>query len=159
IGAYQAALEIEPADGPTQFRLGVAYRMRYESSDILPDDFQNAVNHWKAALELDPNQYIWRRRIQQYGPRLAKPYSFYEWVNFARKEIRARGEQPLPLVVEPSGAEFAYPSKAFPDAGFHKKEPDPEGRIARDTEEFTRTEITSVPPVVSPGSSVRFHLL
>jgi hypothetical protein len=39
---------------------------------------QKAVQYWTMALDMDSNQYIWRRRIQQYGPRLEKPYSFYD---------------------------------------------------------------------------------
>ena len=54
-------------------------------------DFQAAVDHWGAALRLNPNQYIYRRRIQQYGPRLTKPYPFYDWIKQARSDIAARG--------------------------------------------------------------------
>lgn len=159
IEAYQSALRLDPEDDSTHFHLGVAFRKRYESVALQPDDFQEAINHWKAALDLNPNQYIWRRRIQQYGPRLDKPYSFYDWVNVARKEILARGEKPVPLAIEPSGAEFAYPSKDFPVSGPREKEPDPEGRIIRDHGEFIQLEVTTVPPSVSPGSSIRFHVL
>jgi hypothetical protein len=159
IDAYQAALKLDSEDAPMHFHLGVAFRKRYESEAPQPDDFQIAVHHWKTALDLNPNQYIWRRRIQQYGPRLDKPYSFYDWVNVARKEILARGENPASLAIEPSGAEFAYPSKGFPASGPCEKQPDQEGRIVRDHGEFIRAEVTTVPPVVSPGSSVRFHLL
>ncbi|MFQ5926813.1 MAG: hypothetical protein ACE5MH_05200, partial [Terriglobia bacterium] len=80
LAAYQRALALEPEHGPTHFRLGVAYRTRYDSSYRQATDFQNAVAHWGKALDTDPNQYIWRRRIQQYGPRLDKPYPFYDWV-------------------------------------------------------------------------------
>jgi hypothetical protein len=40
-----------------------------------------------------------------------------------------------------------------------KPEPDPQGRITRDQEPFARLEITTVPPRVAPGESVRVHLL
>lgn len=59
----------------TEFRLGVAYRARYDSLLRQPGDFRKAVEHWERALALDANQYIWRRRIQQYGPRFDKPIS------------------------------------------------------------------------------------
>ena len=113
IQVYERRLETEPLDGPTHFRLGVAYRKRYDSSERQAGDFAKAVEHWGRALDIDPNQYIWRRRIQQYGPRLAKPYSFYDWVSQARLDIAARGETPAALSVEPGGAEFAYPAKSF----------------------------------------------
>ncbi len=83
--------------------------MRYDEAEGAEHDFVDAVEAWKEARRRDPNQYIWRRRIQQYGPVLDKPYPFYHWVAQARREIRARGEQPLPLTVEPSGAELAEP--------------------------------------------------
>ena len=69
--------------------------------------FRKAVEHWERALALDSNQYIWRRRIQQYGPRLDKPYPFYDWIPEARADIEARGQSPVTLAVEPAGAEFA----------------------------------------------------
>lgn len=109
IEGYQHALRLEPEAGPLHFRLGVAYRKRYDSQVRQPEDFQRAVEEWSAAREIDPNQYIWRRRIQQYGPRLDKPYRFYDWVARARKGIAARGETPVPLAVEPAGAEIAHP--------------------------------------------------
>ncbi|MCZ6695530.1 MAG: hypothetical protein O7A63_03220 [Acidobacteria bacterium] len=113
---------------------------------------------WSRALELDPNNYIWRRRIQQYGPRLDKPYSFYDWVRTAREEIRARGEHPAPLIVEPGGAEFAYPAESFAPSGRDEQEPDPGGRIHRDPGDFIRVQMVVVPPRVSAGASARIHV-
>ncbi|MEL6527368.1 MAG: hypothetical protein AAFQ07_16825, partial [Chloroflexota bacterium] len=94
IAVSQKALALQ-ADDRTHFNLGVIYRMRYDSPYRQEGDFTNAVTHWTAALNHDPNNYIWRRRIQQYGPRLDKPYSFYDWVSDARSEIEARGETPF----------------------------------------------------------------
>ena len=121
IAAYQEVAERNPDDGMTHFRLGVAYRMRYDSQERREGDFQTAIDEWSAALALDPNQYIWRRRVQQYGPRLDKPYPFYDWVPAARDEIVARGEQPVPLVVEPRGSEFASPAPTFTRRGTHRR--------------------------------------
>ena len=159
IAAYDRALEKEPDHGPTHFHLGVSYRKRYDSDYRQAGDFQNAVSHWGKALDIDPNQYIWRRRIQQYGPRLDKPYSFYDWVNEARREIAARGEVPAELSVEPGGAEFAYPSEDFQSVKSETKEPDPGGRIFRDREEFVKVETITVPSRVAPGESGRMHLV
>ncbi len=158
IAAYQRALQLDPRDAMAAFRLGVAYRIRHDSPYRQPQDFQKAVKHWSLALAMDPNQYIFRRRIQQYGPRLDKPYPFYDWVSEARREIRARGEQPAPLQVEPAGAELARPSRRFETQAIAAAEPDPEGRILRDNGEFIRLETTLVPPVVEPGQSARVHL-
>jgi tetratricopeptide (TPR) repeat protein len=77
--AYSRAVQIDPKNGPAWFRLGVCFHGRYESPQARPGDFQGAIDSWGKALDLDPNQYIWRRRIQQYGPRLDQPYSFYDW--------------------------------------------------------------------------------
>ena len=52
--------------------------MRHDSGFRRIGDFANAVNAWSQARNADPNQCIWRRRLQQYGPRLAKPYPFYD---------------------------------------------------------------------------------
>jgi len=159
IAAYQQSLRLSPQDAPARFRLGVAYRRRYDSQSRHPDDFQIAVDYWNAALDLDPNQYIWRRRIQQYGPRLDKPYSFYDWVNTARKDIRARRETPVGLVVEPDGAEFANPVRQFPSTPASPGEADSSRRILLDREDLIRVEITAVPPSISSGSSTRFHIV
>ena len=69
INAYTQAIKIKPEDGDAHFRLGVCYLIRYESRQRLPTDFQTAVDHWTIARQIEPNQYIWRRRIEQYGPR------------------------------------------------------------------------------------------
>jgi hypothetical protein len=159
IEAYQQALEKEPEHGPTNFELGVAYRKRYDSDDRQPEDFQKAVENWGQALDIDPNQYIWRRRIQQYGPRLDKPYSFYDWVTTARQEIAERGDTPAQLPVEPGGAEFAYPTESFETAEAEREDPDPRGRIFRDEKGFVKVETTVVPAAVAAGDTVRIHLV
>lgn len=159
IDVYRKVLEKEPHDSRAHFRLGVAYRKRFDSQERQESDFSNAVIHWSQALELNPNQYIWRRRIQQYGPRLEKPYSFYDWVLAAREEIQARGEQPVTLSVEPGGAEFAHPLKAFEVTELSHAEPDPQGRILRDKEGFIQVERAVVPPAIKAGDSVRVHVL
>lgn len=159
IEEYQEALRTEPENGPLHFRLGVAYRMRYDSKYRKENDFSKAVEHWSKALEIDPNQYIWRRRIQQYGPRLDKPYPFYDWVSTARDEIRKRGETPVLLQVEPTGAEVAQPAKTFEILPVTKPEPDPQGRVLRDKERLIMIETTAVPPSIAPGASARLHVI
>ncbi|MBW7995688.1 MAG: hypothetical protein FVQ81_03760 [Candidatus Glassbacteria bacterium] len=159
VEAYREAVELEPDHGPTHFRLGAAYRARYDSDYRREGDFEAAISHWGRALELDPNQYIWRRRIQQYGPRLDKPYSFYDWVNQARREIEARGETPSVLRVEPGGAEFAYPSESFEAGGTELRSPDPDGRIFRDERRLIRAEVTVVPGTLAPGETGRVHVV
>lgn len=159
IDAYSRALALAADDGPLHFRLGTAYRRRYDTPDRQTADFQRAVDHWSRALAINPNQYIWRRRLQQYGPRLTKPYPFYDWVDQARADIRDRGEQPAELVAEPGGAEVAAPEEAFEAQARAGTEPDAEGRVTRDPGRFVQVEATVVPPVVAPGEVARVYLV
>lgn len=139
------------------FQLGVALRRKWESEQREPGDFQAAIAAWQAALDTRPSQYIWRRRIQQYGPRLKKPYPFYDWVRQARLDLRARGEDPALLRVEPRGTELAEPAETFESAA-EVKNPDPDRKIDRDVDLLARIEATVVPRRVAPGSTARVHL-
>ncbi len=158
IDAYQQAIQLDPGDDATQFRLGVCFRMRYDSPRRRPGDFQAAVDHWSEARTIRPNWYIYRRRIEQYGPRLIKPYPFYDWVAAAQAEITARGDKPISLPVLLSGAEIAMPSRNFADTSDAVESPDPQGRIHRDTQGLIATETTVVPPRIPPSGSARVHL-
>jgi hypothetical protein len=132
--------------------------MRYDSAQQKPADFQMAVDCWTKARQIEPNQYIWRRRIEQYGPQLTKPYPFYDWVETAAKEIKSRGEKSVELKVLPTGSETAGPERSF-DIGQRSVEPpDPNGRIVRDTQNLILAEVTVVPPQVKPGEIVRVHV-
>lgn len=143
------------------FRRGVVLRMRYDSEFRQTGDFADAVNAWTRALDADPNQYIWRRRLQQYGPRLAKPYPFYNWVPQARKDIQSRGENPIELVVEPHGAEYAQPASEVQTEGSADKatEPDPETRVQADNRGLIEVETVVIPSAPRPGDSARIHLI
>ena len=156
--AYDRAVKLDPKDGSSLFRLGVIYRRRSETTQHRSGDFQTAIDYWGRALDLDPNQYIWRRRIQQYGPRLDKPYPFYDWVPEAETAIRTRGEQPVPLPIRPDGSEIAGPTKQFAVEKEVPKNPDPDGRVTRDTRAVS-AEVVTVPNRVKPGESVRVHLV
>ena len=157
IGLYGRHLDVVPDHGRAAFRAGVAYRKRYDSTLRKDGDFQQASSHWTRALELNPNQYIWRRRIPQYGPRLEKPYAFFDWVEQARREIRDRGGEPPPLRVEPRGAELSSPVVELASST-EAKEPDPLGRIVRDTRRHVLANVTTVPAVARPGGAVRVHV-
>jgi len=158
ISNYRKALLIDPNDSSLHFRLGVAYRLRHDSPHRQYQDFQNAVTQWGRALELDPNHYIYRRRIEQYGPRLIKPYAFYDWVKQARVDIRERGETPVQLAVEPSGAEIAYPARRFDVKSDKPINPDPTGKINRDKNSLIRSSVVVVPHSIRSGESTRVHL-
>jgi hypothetical protein len=152
----------EQSDDPVHwFRSGVVLRMRYDSAFRRAGDFASAVSCWSRALHADPNQYIWRRRLQQYGPRLAKPYPFYDWVPHAREDIEARGEHPIELVVEPHGAEFAQPALETQTEGSVEKEaePDSDARVRTDERGLVEVETVVIPSAPRPGDSVRVHLI
>jgi len=151
----------DPEDAQTAFHAGVAHRLRYDSPEHRPSDFQSAIDHWTRALLLDPNQYIWRRRIQQYGPRMDKPYPFYTWTEQAREEILARGESPVVLLAELTGAELAEPRRGAPPATDIPDEPDPKARIHRDEvglieiESATAFDTSGKQPIASVHISLR----
>lgn len=157
IERYTAALKDDPNNGPVLFRLGVAYRMRYDEFSRADADFDAASKYWTLALASNPNQYIWRRRIEQYGPRMQKPYPFYDWVGQAKKEIIARGDTPVELSVALTKSELAGRSR-LPAVG-SKTNPDPNGRIARDMGEFVTIHETIVPAFIKPGKSGTAHLV
>jgi tetratricopeptide (TPR) repeat protein len=159
VTAFERALAVEPEDPATHFRFGAALRARYDTAGGHPGDFQRAVAEWGRALELDPNNYIWRRRVQQYGPRLTKPYPFYDWVAQAREEIAARGDVPHPLVIEPQGAELASPSTELAVARGTAAEPDPEDKVIHDRGRLVAVETTVVPRRVPPGEAARVHVV
>ena len=154
---YQKAMVDDPTDA-IHFRLGVAYRRRYESGNRKPNDFGKAIRQWQHALDQNPNQYIWRRRIQQYGPRMTKPYAFYDWISQAKAEIATRGEIPIEThgtLTRAELAEPAVPAEFSPDP---QTEPDPYGRIDADTQDLVNVRSTIVPPVATPGKTVRVFL-
>ena len=158
VDAYTRALQLAPDDGAALFRLGVAHRARFDSGQRRGDDFQTAAECWGQAAALDPGQYIWRRRIEQYGPRLTKPYPFYDWVDEARAAIRARGERPAALVAMPVGSEIAQPSREFGAASEADVCPDPDGRVPSDAERKVTIASAVVPARVAPGGAVSVHV-
>ena len=158
IEAYRQATRVKVNDGDAHFRLGVCYRMRYESEQRMPGDFQTAVDQWTRARAINPNQYIWRRRIEQYGPRLTKPYPFYDWVQTAGREIKARGASPIELKTLPTGSELAQPDRSFDAGDGDVMSPDPQGRVFRDTQKMILTEVTVVPPHAKAGETIRVHV-
>lgn len=135
----QAALA-DPSNARLGFHAGVALRKRYDSPLHRPDDFQRALDLWTKSLEVDPNHYIRRRRIQQYGPRMDKPYPFYSWVSEARAAILERGETPFALQTELTGAELAEPRKEAEGSRDVPTEPDAEDRIRRDADRLITIE-------------------
>lgn len=157
IELYTAGAKSNDNDPSLLFRLGVAFQMRNESDGGLDQDFSDAVSNWQNALSKNPNQYIWRRRIQQYGPRLDKPYPFYDWVSQARKEIIARGETPIKLPVEPVGAELASKSRSLQKSE-SEINPDPDGKITRDTSSSIQIKSIVVPHTYKPKSSAMVHI-
>ncbi|MFT5051702.1 MAG: hypothetical protein ACI8QZ_003122 [Chlamydiales bacterium] len=150
-----AGLDHQAADPSLLFRAGVAYRMRYDSQHARGSDFQSALDLWSAALQRDPNQYIWRRRIQQYGPRLDKPYPFYDWIERAQREVSARGVEPVQLRVPLSGAEIAQPSKEYPTRKDGRQAPDPERLIDLDGGKLVAIDAAAAVHTASAGARVR----
>ncbi|MEL6430309.1 MAG: hypothetical protein AAFR54_14095 [Planctomycetota bacterium] len=152
------------APAEAHFLHGVALRLRYDSPHARAGDFQAALDAWGTALTLRPNQYVWRRRIQQWGPRLDKPYAFYDWVEEARRDLRARGEEPTPLVAPLSGSEVAGSEVAGRGRGAaadaaegSAAEPDPSGALTRDAGKHVRLGVSAVPATGGDGGAWRVH--
>ncbi len=167
IGLFEKSLESLPQEsgdylsGLMHFRLGVALKARDESTAASPTDFSRALHHWQSALAADPNQYIWRRRIQQYGPRLDKPYPFYNWIEQALREIADRGETPVKSTFPLTGSESASPSGESPktETGNHTPaEPDPDGRLNRVAPDTIRVSTVTIPENPAPGRTARIHI-
>lgn len=147
-----------------QFCAGVALRLRHDSRHARPGDFQGALSRWSSALHAVPNQYIWRRRIQQWGPRLDKPYPFYDWVATAIEEVTARGETPVAVRAQLSGSEVADKTRKLPGSRVgtdplgvtvEAKEPDPRGEVDRDADGAVGLELAVAQHTASAGGSVR----
>lgn len=158
INGGQAKLDADPSQAAAWFHWACACRARYDHGGGDVADFQNAVQGWSQALKLAPNNYIYRRRVQQYGPNMKKPYPFYNWVEQARKDIRARGEEPHKLIAEPRGAELATPSRSFVVGESSIEEPDPTDQITRDSSLVHAKTVVAPYPVIA-GESVRVSVL
>lgn len=144
------------SDGRAWFRRGVILRMRHDSKHRQGSDFAESTDAWTRALDADPANYVWRRRLQQYGPRLAKPYAFYDWIITARDEIGERGETPVELTAEPEGAEFSEPLSG--EEGVTSEVPTPpDSRIVED-KTWVETTVNVVPSRVRPADAVRVHV-
>ncbi|MEM8713454.1 MAG: hypothetical protein AAGG01_21120, partial [Planctomycetota bacterium] len=155
-----------------EFVAGVAMRLRHDGADAQAGDFQGALDRWGRALAAQPNQYIWRRRIQQWGPRLDKPYPFYDWVETAAAEVSARGETPVRVRARLSGSEVAGKTRRMPgarqgqatregdraNASPSAVEPDPSDRLKRDADGLVALELAVAPHTASAGGSVRSPL-
>ena len=158
IADYRRVVKSEKKDADAHFRLGVALRKRFDSPDRQPGDFQSAVDAWQEALRLRPNQYIFRRRIQQYGPRLDKPYPFYGWIHRAREEITARGDEPVPLRAEPVGAELAAGTRGFKRSKDTGPSGDPDGKVNRDEQNLIQLEPVAVRASDKKQRVVQVHI-
>ena len=158
IERYTKQLAESPKNAIAEFRLGVALRAKFDSAEGRPEDFEQAAQHWSAAIRANPNQYIWRRRIEQYGPRLAKPYPFYDWVEQAQQEIKQRGEQPVELQVALAGAEIAKPSRTFTSEKPVMENPDPDNKINLD-DKFVSLQAAAVPSFIQPNKATRVHIV
>ena len=140
------------------FHFGVLHRKRFDSPARAVGDFSDAVTAWDKALAGDSSQYIWRRRIQQYGPRLDKPYPFYDWVPEARAAIIARNQVPASLIAEPSGAEFASPASSEYATGNASPHPDPIDKLPHDIRNLISVSAVPVPSTDAKKPSWRIHL-
>jgi thiol-disulfide isomerase/thioredoxin len=124
IDAYRQGLKQKKGDvdARTYFRLGVAHRLRHDRPEHQDGDFQAAVDAWRKAVELAPDNAVFAARLRQYAPTVGKPHAYFDWVETAVKEIITRGQTPIKLAVEPCATERGQstetsPNKEKPKAG------------------------------------------
>jgi len=86
------------------------------------------------------------------------PYAFYDWIERAQSDIRARGQEPVQLRVELTRAERAFPAKRFAFDADSARQPDPDDKILHDTDGLVNIVTTVVPPSAKPGNTVRVFL-
>lgn len=160
ISAFAEEIEADAGDADAWFRLGCCYRSRHDSSGRVAGDFQQAIMAWTKALELNPQNYIFRRRVQQYGPRLMKPYPFYTWVEQALREVAARGDLAPTLRVALEGSETALPEKrgAAEASAPVESEPDVDAAIPTDDQGWIVFSGVVAPAPVSIGQNARVYL-
>ncbi len=158
IATFKQAVHLDPDNGRALFSLGVAYRTRFDSAEAQSGDFQNASKCWSNALATNPNQYIWRRRIEQYGPLSAKPYPFYNWVDDAVAQINQRGETPVSLKVGLTHSERADGAPTSADTPASVENPDPKGQITLDEDNLILLAVATVPSFAQQGENVQVHL-
>lgn len=107
IKVYRDVIVIDPKDAWSLFRLGVAYRIRYEREERQPGDFQAAVDAWAQAVRFAPTNAIFRQRFRQYGPSIEGSGAAYDWIPAARQDLARRGQKPMELEIEPLAMEMA----------------------------------------------------
>jgi hypothetical protein len=162
IDALDRARAAEHSPPSAAFRLGVALRLRHDSPAAQPQDFQASLDRWGEALRADPTQYIWRRRIQQWGPRLDKPYPFYGWIEEATREVRARGETPVVVRVPLTSSELAG-REPIDEVGAEREHPDPRREVPRDRDGLVTIGVAVAPHTESgedpaSGRGAQVHL-
>ena len=133
------------------FRLGVALRMRHESRAAR----DRVISSARSTSGTPPSTSTRTStsgggRIQQYGPRLIKPYPFYDWVAGGhRRPIAARGESAGRADRRAlTGAEIAQPSARFRGGprATERLRPIPTDASNATQAGLVETEVTVVPP-------------
>ncbi len=162
IAGYREKIDANPDNADAWFRLACSYRARHDSDTRQAGDFQEAIAAWTKALQLNPPNYIFNRRLQQYGPRLMKPYPFYTWIEEAKEAIVARGEEPPPLRVALEGSEIALPDRqgvqAQEASANAPAEPDPTGLLPLDIKGLVKFESVVAPAPATAGQNARIYL-
>ena len=132
IAAYGKALNLDRRSADASFRLGVAYRLRFDRPQRQPGDFQAAIDAWRRAAKLQPRNAVFRRRVQQYGPQMDRPFAFYDWVEAARQAVVGQKQTPIVLSAEPTPAECARAERQFRKSSTRGPEGDPRDKVKHD---------------------------
>lgn len=108
IDAYELALTKTPTDGMAAFRLGCAYRMRFDSATREAGDLRKSFDAWSVAARLDPKNEVTTRRLLQYAAPSDKPANSCGWIVEAMRAVEGATLESMPWPIE-----IAAPSDSF----------------------------------------------
>jgi hypothetical protein len=109
IRIYRQAFDIGEPNAAAAFRLGAAYRLRFDSANRQPGDLEKSCQAFQVAAALAPRNDIYIARVRQLGIATDKKACAYGWVAEARESLGGS----LGLNPEPMAIEMAKPVSAF----------------------------------------------
>jgi tetratricopeptide (TPR) repeat protein len=154
IETYLRVLKMADDDADASFRLGVTYRIRYDRPDHQNGDFQAAIDAWRKAVELQPENQVFTARLLQYGPSVDRPGQFYAWIAEAEKAVKQKGETPVKLSVEPTVMELAHPAGKSAGESEPASKDDPGDKAKKDGDNLVRVEQAVVRGIGDRGERV-----
>lgn len=115
IRTYRKAFEIAEPNAAAAFRLGSAYRLRFDSGNRQPGDWAKSCEALQIAAALAPRNDIYTAHVRQLGITTDKQASAYGWIADARQSLGGAARlNPEPLAIEMAGPASAFEAGAAP---------------------------------------------